>query len=307
MEKILIIKLNASGDVLRTTVLLHVLKGKIFWITAGYNVPLFPEDYPDLTVIPLESITSEIFSINFDLVINLEEDAILAQTVNTIQTKKLIGIYWREGHLQYSADSAELFDMSLISKLSISEANNLKRQNTRSYQEIICGMVAKPFSGEPYIIYKDNLLNSGKVERIGIEERVGSRWPNKYWHGYRKLKEILLEDNCDVVVFEQRAQLRQYMKDIQQCRLLITGDTLAMHVALGYGVPCVAIFNCTSPVEIFDYGILEKIISPKIDKFFYNTEFCEEAVTAIPIEQVKTKVYNQLNLAMPSHSTRSGK
>ena len=298
-QNILIIKINASGDVIRTTVLLHMLKGNVYWITAGYNIPLFPDHYPGLILVPVESIPAEMLSINFDLVINLEEDPGLAQALSSIQTKKLVGVYWNNGTLDYSADSAGLFDMSLVSKLSRSHANELKKMNTQSYQEIICRMVGKTFSGEPYIIYQNKFLNTKKPHLIGIEERVGSRWPNKYWNGYATLKERLSRENFDVMVFEQRSRLREYMEDIQQCRLVITGDTLAMHIALGYGIPCVAIFNCTSPHEIFDYGILDKIVSPMLRKFFYNTEFNNEATEAIPLTGILNSVYIHLNGAVP--------
>lgn len=147
MQNILIIKTNASGDVLRTTVLLHVLKGNIFWITTRYNISLFPDHYPNLTLIPIEDIPTEILRLHFDIVINLEEDPDLAKSVSMIATKKAIGVYWNNGVLDYSNDSAELYDMSLISKLPASRANELKKQNKCSYQEIVCRMVGETFKG----------------------------------------------------------------------------------------------------------------------------------------------------------------
>ena len=294
-RNILIIKVNASGDVLRTTVLLHMLEGNIYWITAGYNIPLFPDQYRNLTIIPVESIPAEMFSLKFDIVINLEEDACLAQTLSLILADRVIGIYLNNGIIDYSADSKELFDMSLVSKLSRYDANELKRKNKSSYQEIICRMVGKTFSGEEYIIHRNNFLHTKNPGRIGIEERVGSRWPNKFWKGYEELRETLSQENYEVIRFEQRSQLREYMEEIQQCRLVITGDTLAMHIALGYGIPCVAVFNCTSPHEIFDYGILQKIVSPMLGKFFYNTEYDKEATEAIPVSIVADSVSSFLN------------
>ncbi len=41
--KTLIIKTGASGDVVRTTSLLPALEGEVFWLTAAYNLPLFPK------------------------------------------------------------------------------------------------------------------------------------------------------------------------------------------------------------------------------------------------------------------------
>ena len=41
--KNLIIKLGALGDVLRTTPLLHILQGDIYWITKKEAIPLLPK------------------------------------------------------------------------------------------------------------------------------------------------------------------------------------------------------------------------------------------------------------------------
>jgi hypothetical protein len=59
-----------------------------------------------------------------------------------------------------------------------------------------------------------------------------------------------------------------------------------MHFALGLGISCVTIFNCTSPWEIHDYGIQRKIISPLLEQFFYKRDFDKRATTAISIEEV---------------------
>lgn len=294
MENILIIKTNATGDVLRTTVLLHILKGKIFWITAAYNIPIFPDNQPDLILVPAEDIHADILNLKFDLVINLEEDIQLAQLVNRIDSKKKIGVYWNNGKLDYSDDSAEWFDMSLISRFSASQADELKIKNKFSYQDIICRMIGKKFSGQSYILYTNKFNETDDHTIIGIEERVGSRWPNKYWNGYGELKQQLRKNKYEVLVFEQRPKLRQYMDDIRQCSVILTGDTLAMHIALGYKIPCIAIFNCTSPIEIYDYGILQKITSPILEKVFYNTTLLKSATEAISVGIVLEKIYAQL-------------
>ncbi|MBC7826240.1 MAG: glycosyltransferase family 9 protein [Chitinophagaceae bacterium] len=292
MQNILIVKTNASGDVLRTTVLLHVLKGNIFWITAAYNIPLFPNQYPNLTLIPLENISAEIFNLQFDLIINLEEDIDLAKRVSVIQTKKLVGVCWNNGTLDYSSDAVELFDMSLISKLPALQATDLKKNNKRSYQEILYGMLGENFSGQKYIIFKSGPLTNRS--NIGIEKRVGRTWPNKSWNGYDELISILKTEKQAVTVFEKRNQLRQYLDDISQCKLIISGDTLAMHAALAYEIPCIAIFNCTSPNEIYDYGILRKLVSPLLLRAFYKRDHQTEVINSIPIIDVCKEVEMQI-------------
>lgn len=294
MENILIIKTNASGDVLRTTVLLHILKGRIFWITAAYNIPLFPDQYPNLTVVPVESIPEEIFTVTYELVVNLEEDAELARMVSDICSRRLIGVFWKNDRIEYSPESEIWFDMSRVSRLPAAVADKLKFENSSSYQTLIYGMLGKLFSGQEYVIHQNDRFTKNAQTIIGIEKRVGKTWPNKYWHGYAELIDMLRGSRYNIKIFEERHTLREYMEDIRECSLVISGDTLAMHIAIAYKVPCIAIFNCTSPDEIYDYGVLKKIISPRLLEAFYKQECLDEIINSIPVAQVYDEVIRQL-------------
>ena len=74
--------------------------------------------------------------------------------------------------------------------------------------------------------------------------------------------------------------------------------------ALGTETPCVTLFNCTSPWEIYDYGIQKKIISPRLEEFFYKRNFDRCATTAITVEEVLCGVMSQLQDSgiVPHHS-----
>jgi len=71
-----------------------------------------------------------------------------------------------------------------------------------------------------------------------------------------------------------------------------------MHLALGIGIRCVSIFTCTSPWEIYDYGIQTKIISPLLEKFFYKRDFEVAATTSVSVEQVFDAVIGQLTSSL---------
>ena len=77
-----------------------------------------------------------------------------------------------------------------------------------------------------------------------------------------------------------------------------------MHFALGTGTPCVSIFTCTSPWEIYDYGIQKKIVSPLLEEFFYKRGYDNRATTAISVDQVEAAVVTQLE-AVPSAANQS--
>jgi hypothetical protein len=72
-----------------------------------------------------------------------------------------------------------------------------------------------------------------------------------------------------------------------------------MHLALGTGTRCVTLFTCTSPWEIYDYGIQKKIVSPLLRQFFYKRGYDEKATTAISVDAVASAVMAQLEAAKP--------
>jgi heptosyltransferase II len=65
-------------------------------------------------------------------------------------------------------------------------------------------------------------------------------------------------------------------------------------------VPGVALFNCTSPWEIYDYGILTKLVSPLLSEFFYKREFDPRAATAIAREDVLHAVLQAVDSRVPA-------
>jgi heptosyltransferase II len=55
---------------------------------------------------------------------------------------------------------------------------------------------------------------------------------------------------------------------------------------MAYHIPSIAIFNCTSPAEIYDYGTLKKVVSPLLHQAFYKTHFSQAVIDSITVEEV---------------------
>jgi hypothetical protein len=72
-----------------------------------------------------------------------------------------------------------------------------------------------------------------------------------------------------------------------------------MHFALGTKTPCVTLFTCTSPWEIYDYGVQEKIVSPLLSQFFYKRGYDERATTVVSVDEVLDAVMAQLEGTAP--------
>jgi heptosyltransferase-2 len=288
MENTLIIKTGAAGDVVRTTSLLNVLSGNIYWITANKNKPLLDER-PNLHVLSVEEAHQTLRNTRFSKIISLEENIDCARLASDLRTDQLTGIYFGNDTMNYTDDSAAWFDMSRVSDAGLTRANELKALNTHSYQFHIFRMIGKKFSGEPYRVFKDNSVKQ-KDKLIGVEKRTGRQWPNKQWWGYDELISQLKKEGIPVKIFSQKADVRDYMRDIAECSYIVSGDTLAMHLALAYGKHCTAIFNCTSPQEIYDYGLLKKVVSSLLDRFFYSSSYDPEVVNSVTVSEVYSTV-----------------
>lgn len=278
----LIVKLNATGDVVRTTTLLHRLKGDVVWITAKNNISLFENSAANVRCVCWE--TDELATLRneeFDLVINLEDELNTANFVKGLKYRQLFGAYVDDaGQMRYTDSAKAWFDLSIISAHGREKADELKYANRRTYQEHIFQGLGFKFGGEKYILPETSLTElRGDV---AIAPVAGPVWPMKKWAYYDQLKTELEARGYKVNMLPRRDTLKDHIGDIRGHRCLVGGDSLPMHLALGVNVPCVTIFNCTSPWEIHDYGIQTKLISPLLGEYFYKRTFDPKATTAIP-------------------------
>ncbi len=294
--KILIIKTGAAGHVVRTTTLLNILDGEIDWVVNRQNAPLL-NGLKGINKIILNSEKRKIKFPTYDLVINLEDSLHLAEFVSELKFKELIGVYTtKSGELKYTENTSEWFDLSLISKYGLEKANELKFENRKSFQEIIFKAFGKEFHGEKYLLPKFKSTNlSGD---IAIAPKAGKVWPMKNWAYYLDLAQILRAEGFKVNFLPQRQTLTEHIGDISNHSLLISGDSLPMHLALGLNVEAIALFICTSPYEIYDYGILTKVVSPQLKEFFYRRDFVPEATRSIKLSTVLESVYEKLGVTV---------
>lgn len=294
--KILIIKLGAMGDVLRTTFLLGVLGGDVYWVTKKESLPLLANCRRNLKqIFDIDNAKDILANYTFDLVLCLEDDKDSATLASRIKTKNLIGSFLKsDGSLCYTDSAAEWFDMGLISKLGKEKADTLKKENTKTYQEILFNMIGRRFNGEEYCLNPGLSTNTkskpGNKMLIGIETRADKRWPTKCWNRYNELGNLWVRDGYAVKFFCQRDTLQKYINDINECDVVVAGDTLALHLALAFKIKVAGIFTCTSPNEIYDYKRMAKVISPLWKEAFYSRNYIPEAVEAVSLEEVYNAV-----------------
>jgi len=282
--KILIIKLGAAGDVIRTTTLLHILKGEIHWLTDNNNMILLNGNPKIKKCIPWSE-NAILKNTNYDFVINLEDSFEAARLVTDIKYRELFGAYINKSNeLTYTESSKEWFDISLASNFGKEKADELKLKNRKTYQEMIFKGMGYRFYGEKYFLPDSAATNL--VGDIAIAKESGSVWPMKNWAYFEELKQKLENDGYIVNYLPVRKTILEHIGDIRNHKYLVSGDSLPMHIALGSQIKCLTLFICTSPWEIFDYGVQKKVVSPLLDRYFYNRDYVLEATTSIPLENV---------------------
>ena len=295
---VLIIKLGATGDVVRTTPLLHRLRSSVTWITAAKN-GVFLEGLADnLRHFPWEARARGLDS-SYDLAINLEDTPEVAQFLKNVRPTEIFCAYAdSSGNLCYTDTSKDWFDLSLISSHGRQQADRLKLLNRQSYQELIFAGLGLHFAGEPYLLPEP--IKTGLSGDVAIAAEAGPIWPMKRWAHYAELQQRLEKKGLIVNVLPKRPSLLEHLSDVGNHCCLVGGDSLPMHLALGTRTRCVTLFTCTSPWEIYDYGIQKKVVSPLLEEFFYKRGQDRRATTAISVEEVEAAVLAQLELARPA-------
>lgn len=293
--KTLILKLGATGDVVRTTPLLRRLEGEVTWVTSAKN-RVFLDGLEgascSLRVLTWEQ-RGELEGGTFDLAINLEDDLDTAAVLNGVQCGRVFGAHANgQGQMTYSEDAKAWFDLSLISAHGRERADRLKYENRRTYQDLIFSGLGWRFEGERYLLPATPA--SPLKGDVAIAPEAGAVWPMKRWAYYGELQAELERRGHRVNVLPTRPTLLEHLADVRGHRCVVNGDSLPMHLAMGSGIPCVALFTCTSPWEIYEYGLLTKIVSPVLGDYFYKRGFEERATTSIPLQAVVDAALEQL-------------
>jgi ADP-heptose:LPS heptosyltransferase len=294
---VLIIKLGATGDVVRTTPLLRRLNGSVTWITSAKNGVLLEGLADNLRHFSWEA-RARALDISYDLAINLEDTLEVALFLKSVGPAEIFGAYAESSkHLRYTENSKCWFDLSLISSYGRQSADRLKLLNRRTYQQLIFTGLGLDFAGDPYLLPRP--VETALSGDVAIAADAGHVWPMKKWAYYDQLKQRLEDQGLTVNALPKRPSLLEHLADVMNHRCLVGGDSLPMHFALGTGTPCVSLFTCTSPWEIYDYGVQKKIVSQLLEEFFYKRGYDQRATTAITVDEVFDAVMAQLNAAAP--------
>ncbi|MFH1386315.1 MAG: glycosyltransferase family 9 protein [bacterium] len=305
--KILIVKLGAIGDVLRTTSLLSGLKEKypeaqIDWLTSTISTELLSGNSHLNNACAWED-RSKLG--DYDLIIGLEDGQEVCQFVSSLKAKKIIGAYYDDGKVTYTPSG--WFDMSIISQYGLEKANKLKRINQKTYQQHMADLLGIKVSPYVFSLTAEEIEYGKKVvEKLGlagdknvygINTGAGKRWPQKSWGTKQTIdlvNRLKKEQGINSIILggqdeRERNQeiakatgmtdagvhsLRGFASVINQCSTILSSDSLAMHFAIALKKKMVVFFGPTSAAEIELYGLGKKLM-PKIDCTVCYQKSCE--------------------------------
>jgi|SRR4030095_4344067 len=318
-KKIIIIKLDAVGDVLRTTSILPSLRGKyndsnIIWITKERSFEVL-KDNSLIDEIYFDSDELEnIYNDEFDIAVNLDSSPESCAIMERINAKDRYG---------YSLANGKPYPVNTLANkwYLMGVDDNTKKANIKSYHRIIHEICGLEYSGSRPILEmsSDKIGRSEQLrkkfglnnydELILVNLGGGNRWQYKKWtkKGYIDLVNRLSEHSQRAVGIIAGDEDRDFYKEISDeitkrdnliyfgcdnsledfiCIIYLadkvfTSDSLGFHIATALGIYTVVIVGPTSHTELDVFGNGEILFSSKVDCLCCYLNRCPKTVTCM--------------------------
>ena len=307
-SRILLIQLDALGDVLRTTCLLPAIRrahprAHITWLTRREASPLLAHNPLIDRVLLLGEATAAVLSaLSFDLALCPDKSVTAGALMATVRAKEKRGFVVEEGGaiVPISESARYLYQLGLDNEEKFF-------RNQKSEQQIVAEAMGFPYKRDRYtiVLTDDERLRALELRSIaGIAEGevlVGwntgcsSRYPYKrltvsdqvelmhmswdFLPRKDRVRFALLgggpaDELRNKQIAEQLARrqvpttqtpcqqgLRAGLAAAAACDLIVSGDSLGLHLGIGLKKPVVAWFGMTCHQEIEVYGRGVKVLS----------------------------------------------
>jgi ADP-heptose:LPS heptosyltransferase len=292
-ERVLWIKLDAIGDVLRSASMLPLLKelhpgSYVAWVTKAESVDLVRMMAGVDEVIPLSELgLARLATGEWDHVYSLSNDVASASLASMAAKKRTtVGFHIDGGVVRPTNAAAERW-------LEMAVFDRVKRSNSESYQRLMADIIGVNGRIAPPVLVvapplRDaasaraaELFGTERRRRVAVNVGSGARWPKKMIDAVQIARCCtLLRQELDVDVMlvggaaeadkttaildlcgaDQRireflttSSIPEFVATLMQADALLCGDTLALHIGAAIGLPTVAVFGPTSQAEIADF------------------------------------------------------
>jgi heptosyltransferase II len=266
--------------------------------------------------------------LEYDWVISLDDDGPSCTLASELRARRLSGGYKAGNQLRYTHDVEAWFGMGRLrpqSEGGLAHANVLKRANERTHGEILyeCLGLPRPVP-RPYVSITPQTrqraadwLSDKHLSHplVALNTGAGSRWRYKSW-GESQTAELAraISDNlhASVIVTGGAAEAARnhriealaarpavvaaatdldviaFAALLEQCDVVVSSDSLALHLCNALGKRMVVFFGPTSAAEIDLYGSGEKIVTPLECRACYlrDCDVRPHCMDSIPIEQM---------------------
>jgi len=276
-KRILIIKLGAIGDVIRTTPLIRKIRqeypqAKITWLT--HTPAILPKNAVDeILKFDLSSLIY-LQHTTFDILYNLDKDKEACALHDTIRADEKFG---------YTLENGVAFPSNQLAnhKYLTGVFDDISLVNKKSYVAEIFEICGWQFNGEDYIF--DNHEDKGyqwpfnhNKSLIGLNTGCGDRWTTRLWSDEKwiALINLVQQQHYEVVLLggeqeDARNQnlsgqtgatylgyfkLEKFINLMYQMDVIVTQVTMAMHIAIALRKKLVLMNNIFNAHEFELYG-----------------------------------------------------
>ncbi len=241
------------GDVFRCTCLLDFYRGHhVTWISAKAALDLLDHNHLIDELILAEApsdLPADKIKSRYDIIINLEKQRDWCQFTEALNAGEKFGFKnWA------AADENAYYPKSAAALME-----GLERDCYRPLQETLFSSIGQEWSGERYSLgYQPKVK---EIYDIGLNCHVGSKWPTKNWpkQHWQQLHDSLVSQNYAVCWQQSLNSVKQYIDWLASCKLIVTCDSLGLHLAIALRKKVIALFGPTPSRQIYLYGLGVKL------------------------------------------------
>lgn len=324
-KKILIIKLGALGDVIRTTPLLTKFRKlypncHITWVT--YSPDILPKNMIDEIYKLNEVSIYNVSNSTYDIAINLDKELEACNLLKNCNSTEKYGYITNGIHIAPATEAAK-------HKLMTGFFDNLSKINTKSYLEEIFEICHFNFEKEEYHINLNETLSekwknefsllATNKKIIGLNTGCGPRWNTRLWEeknwielainlreagfypvflgGELEHQKNVSMASCANVHYPGHYSLEEFIAMTNAMDLVVTQVSMMMHIATALKTKMILMNNIFNFHEFELYGRGE-IVSPDKECHCYYGNSCSKyemsCMEHLPVDKVFNSIQKHL-------------